>query len=168
MRTLPETRARSAQEAGKRARKLSRYMRNQACTVYHRAYITGISGNGGNTHLCTWAQPLSGPTGSLTQFSHAAYIYIQTDALDRRSYPGTEAHTLRQLPRVLLSLALRNCDLRWGLSCPRLSRPRPSPRRLWLFRSFTSLTSSHLRPEAPSVYRDLFRMSHECDSRTCV
>ena len=33
MRTLPETRARSAQEAGKRARKLSRYKANQACTA---------------------------------------------------------------------------------------------------------------------------------------
>eukprot|EP00964_Phaeocystis_antarctica_P024912 scaffold13970_cov63-Phaeocystis_antarctica.AAC.1 len=32
MRTLPETRARSAQEAGKRARKLSRYKANQACS----------------------------------------------------------------------------------------------------------------------------------------
>eukprot|EP00964_Phaeocystis_antarctica_P047204 scaffold27298_cov32-Phaeocystis_antarctica.AAC.1 len=37
MRTLPETRARSAQEAGKRARKLSRYMRNQACTCHKLA-----------------------------------------------------------------------------------------------------------------------------------
>ena len=33
MRTLPETRARSAQEAGKKARKLSRYKANQACTL---------------------------------------------------------------------------------------------------------------------------------------
>eukprot|EP00964_Phaeocystis_antarctica_P121868 scaffold85538_cov35-Phaeocystis_antarctica.AAC.2 len=32
MRTLPETRARSPLEAGKRARKLSRYKANQACT----------------------------------------------------------------------------------------------------------------------------------------
>ena len=31
MRTQPETRARSSQEAGKRARKLSRYKANQAC-----------------------------------------------------------------------------------------------------------------------------------------
>ena len=33
MRTQPETRARSSQEAGKRARKLSRYKANQACNV---------------------------------------------------------------------------------------------------------------------------------------
>ena len=132
-------------------------------------HIIGISGKDGNTHLYM-RQPLSGRTGFLTQFSQAiiCVIYRPRMLLDRRSGPGTEARALRQLPRLLLSLALRNCDLRWGLSCPRLNRPRTSPRRLWLFRSFTSLTSSHLRPEAPSVYRDLFRMSHECDSRTCV
>eukprot|EP00964_Phaeocystis_antarctica_P010343 scaffold5692_cov74-Phaeocystis_antarctica.AAC.1 len=38
MRTLPETRARSAQEAGKRARKLSRYKANQACTLFVATY----------------------------------------------------------------------------------------------------------------------------------
>ena len=36
MRTQPETRARSSQEAGKRARKLSRYKANQACRTQVR------------------------------------------------------------------------------------------------------------------------------------
>ena len=42
MRTLPETRARSSQEAGKRARKLSRYKANQACKNNLLVSATGL------------------------------------------------------------------------------------------------------------------------------
>ena len=44
MRTQPETRARSSQEPGKRARKLSRYKANQACTTPARTCLTSLFG----------------------------------------------------------------------------------------------------------------------------
>ena len=73
MRTLPETRSRSAQEAGKRARKLSRYKANQACSLQlpltaalSRAVAVGCPGPSSISSHLTRATTSTPPSSAVT------------------------------------------------------------------------------------------------------